>query len=76
MADNPLGIIVRLNERHPIVFQLKRRFGYAEIDDLYDLSMEQRIRGVQMMHSFITHGQLDEKTLKVLGLHNDTPHGL
>jgi hypothetical protein len=70
MADNPLGIVVRLNEHHPIVKQLKRRFGYAEIDDLYDLSMEHRIRGVQMMHSFQTHGQLDDKTLKVLGLDN------
>lgn len=68
MADDPLGIVVRLNERHPLVIQLKRRFGYAEVNDLYDLSLEQRIRGVQMMHSLTTHGQLDEKTLHVLEL--------
>lgn len=76
MADNPLGIIVRLNEKHELVRVLKRRFGYAEVNDLYDLSLEQRIRGVQMMHSLPTHGQLDRNVLRILGIRYDEPIGL
>lgn len=77
MADDPLGIVVRLNERHPLVKQLKRRFGFHEVDDLFTLAFEQRIRGVQMMNSLRTHGQLDRATLKALGVHVDgEPHGL
>ena len=76
MADDPLGIVVRLNEHHPLVVQLKRRFGFAEVNDRYDLAMEQRVRGVQMMHSLTTHGQLDKDTLRVLGITYDKPHGL
>lgn len=71
MADNPLGIVCRLNERHPLVTQLKRRFGFHEVNDLFTLAFEQRIRGVQMMNSLQTHGQLDKATLKALGVHVD-----
>lgn len=72
--QNPMGFIVRLNEHHPLCVTLKRRFGFAHVSDLYDLALEQRVRGVQMMHSLNTHGQLDEATLKVLGVtHDGTP---
>ena len=76
MADDPLGIVVHLNEHHPLVIHLKRRFGFAEVNDRYDLALEQRVRGVQMMHSLTTHGQLDKDTLQALGIHYDGPHGL
>lgn len=76
MADDPLGIVVHLNEHHPLVIHLKRRFGFAEVNDRYDLALEQRVRGVQMMHSLTTHGQLDKDTLRALGIQYDGPRGL
>lgn len=73
-GTNPMGFVVRSDEHHPLCVALKRRFGFAQVDDLYDLALEQRVRGVQMMHSLDTHGQLDDATLKVLGVtHDGTP---
>jgi len=75
MVDNPLGIIVCEGETHSLVTTLKRRFGFAVVNDSFDEAFTQRIRGVQMMHSLRTHGQLDMDTLKALGVDYEVHRG-
>lgn len=59
--------IVRIGEHHPIVPTLKRRLGFPVCDDLYDTTLELRIRGLQLIHGLRQHGQLDRDTLDKIG---------
>lgn len=61
-------LIVQSGDHHPLVPTLKRRLGFGLITDEYDHTIEQRIRGVQLVHGLDQHGQVDEPTLAVLGI--------
>lgn len=71
--DNPLGIIARQGDKSDLILQVKRRLGFAYVDDVFDVTLEQRLRGIQMIRGFQTHGQLDEKTLAVIGVRYEPP---
>lgn len=61
-------LIIESGDHHPLVPVLKRRLGFAVVTDEYDYKIEQRIRGVQLVHGLDQHGQVDEPTLAVLGI--------